>query len=143
MKLTRYGHLIIDEVGASLKKKRRRILIITKEKKEEVPLKIIRDVVIVGKVSMTSELIKTLMESGIDLLIATPFGRPIARVVGAKAGGTAENRYEQYKSLSDERGIYIAKAVILGKIRNQCSNCLLYTSPSPRDRQKSRMPSSA
>ena len=25
----------------------------------------------------------------------------------------------------------------------QCSGCLLYTSPSPRDRQKSRMPSSA
>ena len=25
----------------------------------------------------------------------------------------------------------------------QNSNCLLYTSPSPRDRQKSRMPSSA
>ena len=24
-----------------------------------------------------------------------------------------------------------------------CSTCLLYTSPSPRDRQKSRMPSSA
>ena len=24
-----------------------------------------------------------------------------------------------------------------------CGNCLLYTSPSPRDRQKSRMPSSA
>ena len=25
----------------------------------------------------------------------------------------------------------------------QCSDCLLYTSPSPRDRQKPRMPSSA
>ena len=25
----------------------------------------------------------------------------------------------------------------------QCKDCLLYTSPSPRDRQKSRMPSSA
>ena len=25
----------------------------------------------------------------------------------------------------------------------ECSRCLLYTSPSPRDRQKSRMPSSA
>ena len=24
-----------------------------------------------------------------------------------------------------------------------CETCLLYTSPSPRDRQKSRMPSSA
>ena len=32
-----------------------------------------------------------------------------------------------------------------GKIRlsNQAYDCLLYTSPSPRDRQKSRMPSSA
>ena len=30
----------------------------------------------------------------------------------------------------------------LGK-PNQLINCLLYTSPSPRDRQKSRMPSSA
>ena len=26
---------------------------------------------------------------------------------------------------------------------SQCPSCLLYTSPSPRDRQKSRMPSSA
>ena len=28
-------------------------------------------------------------------------------------------------------------------IENQSYDCLLYTSPSPRDRQKSRMPSSA
>ena len=28
-------------------------------------------------------------------------------------------------------------------IAKQCMICLLYTSPSPRDRQKSRMPSSA
>ena len=29
------------------------------------------------------------------------------------------------------------------KIRRGINSCLLYTSPSPRDRQKSRMPSSA
>jgi ElaB/YqjD/DUF883 family membrane-anchored ribosome-binding protein len=29
------------------------------------------------------------------------------------------------------------------RARRQATNCLLYTSPSPRDRQKSRMPSSA
>ena len=28
-------------------------------------------------------------------------------------------------------------------VENRLSTCLLYTSPSPRDRQKSRMPSSA
>ena len=29
------------------------------------------------------------------------------------------------------------------KVENEIKLCLLYTSPSPRDRQKSRMPSSA
>ena len=29
------------------------------------------------------------------------------------------------------------------KVNGEIQNCLLYTSPSPRDRQKSRMPSSA
>ena len=31
----------------------------------------------------------------------------------------------------------------LAEVNLQFSRCLLYTSPSPRDRQKSRMPSSA
>ena len=31
----------------------------------------------------------------------------------------------------------------LGKVGGDGYSCLLYTSPSPRDRQKSRMPSSA
>ena len=97
------------------------------DKKEEIPLKSIRDVIISGKVSITSELIKAFAESGIDLLFTTPMGKPVARVVNAKAGGTAENRYEQYKSLEDERGIKIARSVILGKIRNQMSNVRYYS----------------
>ena len=39
--------------------------------------------------------------------------------------------------------IGLDKDVILAAARSQNSSCLLYTSPSPRDRQKSRMPSSA
>ena len=34
-------------------------------------------------------------------------------------------------------------AEISEELRSSFMNCLLYTSPSPRDRQKSRMPSSA
>eukprot|EP01015_Nassula_variabilis_P005245 TRINITY_DN137_c0_g1_i11.p6 TRINITY_DN137_c0_g1~~TRINITY_DN137_c0_g1_i11.p6 ORF type:complete len:120 (+),score=13.81 TRINITY_DN137_c0_g1_i11:843-1202(+) len=34
-------------------------------------------------------------------------------------------------------------ALILGAASEEVYTCLLYTSPSPRDRQKSRMPSSA
>ena len=34
-------------------------------------------------------------------------------------------------------------ADVLNRMADDLKNCLLYTSPSPRDRQKSRMPSSA
>ena len=44
-------------------------------------------------------------------------------------------------------GIWMATGDLWGgkfpALRGQLYDCLLYTSPSPRDRQKSRMPSSA
>ena len=41
--------------------------------------------------------------------------------------------------------LYLGEGYMDGKIKihNGTITCLLYTSPSPRDRQKSRMPSSA
>ena len=43
-----------------------------------------------------------------------------------------------------ERGITIlAKNTAINWNKHRINICLLYTSPSPRDRQKSRMPSSA
>ena len=38
---------------------------------------------------------------------------------------------------------YTAEAMIAPELSDNKGTCLLYTSPSPRDRQKSRMPSSA
>ena len=42
-----------------------------------------------------------------------------------------------------EAGIDLPKVNTLITLRSELLGCLLYTSPSPRDRQKSRMPSSA
>ena len=43
-----------------------------------------------------------------------------------------------------KRGQYIRMLYCeIGRILNHLMNCLLYTSPSPRDRTRSRMPSSA
>ena len=51
-----------------------------------------------------------------------------------------------YKTLKPEKGGLFCET-IFGSLKNLSSRrykfCLLYTSPSPRDRQKSRMPSSA
>ena len=35
------------------------------------------------------------------------------------------------------------KLLVSVRLAAQCTDCLLYTSPSPRDRTRSRMPSSA
>ena len=40
-------------------------------------------------------------------------------------------------------GRYGVTTLVLDKVHDVVLICLLYTSPSPRDRQKSRMPSSA
>jgi len=125
--LTEYGHLVVDEFGVSLKKKRRRVLVITRDFKEEIPIKSIKELIIAGKANLSSELIRVLVESGVDLLFTSPTGRPIARLVGTRVGGTAKNRYEQYKSLEDDRGIQIAKSVMFGKFRNQMSNMRYYS----------------
>ena len=54
----------------------------------------------------------------------------------------------QKSKLSDRIYVEVTKARAMGEAedarkRQKFNSCLLYTSPSPRDRQKSRMPSSA
>ena len=53
--------------------------------------------------------------------------------------GIGENTDKKYMFSSDQRAEYVKNVFK----RNNNVTCLLYTSPSPRDRQKSRMPSSA
>ena len=69
-------------------------------------------------------------------------------IIVAYAGGTWKQeglKYlaEAFKLLSEE--INNIRLVIAGRLVSspEHDDCLLYTSPSPRDRQKSRMPSSA
>ena len=54
-------------------------------------------------------------------------------------------RYFRRVGLSDQELVALMGAHTLGRHNTllNMTNCLLYTSPSPRDRQKSRMPSSA
>ena len=70
-----------------------------------------------------------------DLIAAIP-PRPVrhATDLGCGPGNSTEVLLQRYTD---------AQVTALDSDPDMIDNCLLYTSPSPRDRQKSRMPSSA
>ena len=79
--------------------------------------------------------------------ILQSFGVAIQR---GKVADTPEAAHEAAVALAEETSTewFVVKAQIhaggRGKgVVTETGSCLLYTSPSPRDRQKSRMPSSA
>ena len=64
----------------------------------------------------------------------------VARIISRKYGEQVEKKGEKVNDLGEELADVLFVLVCLA---NQTGVCLLYTSPSPRDRQKCRMPSSA
>ena len=70
----------------------------------------------------------------------------IGQEIGKGRGGNAFAKREPHKGESDGLSSVFREISCYRDCRNlgaQTLSCLLYTSPSPRDRQKSRMPSSA
>ena len=72
------------------------------------------------KIFETTDYHLVFSESGEDVLLRVKLFKPDLIIAGA--------------ALSEKNGFEVCKTL---------KGCLLYTSPSPRDRQKSRMPSSA
>ena len=72
--------------------------------------------------------------------VFTRLGREIS--VAARAGADPDGNFQLRTAISKAKAAGVPAANIERAIAKGCG-CLLYTSPSPRDRQKSRMPSSA
>ena len=75
------------------------------------------------------------------LVISSITGDGLQRLTGKLADLVREAR--KVEAEADESTIVIHRPVAETVDVERIGNCLLYTSPSPRDRQKSRMPSSA
>ena len=65
---------------------------------------------------------------------------------------TAQQMFDTVLPLAGQHSVFVATAAVADwrpatlaehKIKKEGKNCLLYTSPSPRDKRQSRMPSSA
>ena len=85
------------------------------------------------------------VELPVEVQLETRVQDVTARIEQAKFTGKGDkakviNLYKKYVS---DIATVLQKTFALASMKEQSQNCLLYTSPSPRDRQKSRMPSSA
>ena len=96
-----------------------------------------------------------------DLIVAGPFELKCKKqATGSAKQVTSENVKEflasnEFAAVSQKQGCYIFglrasrgfMVWYVGKatksMKQECLTCLLYTSPSPRDKRQSRMPSSA
>ena len=104
-----------------------------------------------------SKAIEYLMHFGMSRQEATVYlrlieaGKQTGYEIARDTGISRSNVYASLAALVEKGAAYLveedAKRYIPVHVQEFCGNrirsCLLYTSPSPRDRQKSRMPSSA
>ena len=77
---------------------------------------------------------------------AAPEKCPLCKAPASKFVEVEEATADGPLVFADEHVIGVAKGCddeMIKDLNNHFMGCLLYTSPSPRDRQKSRMPSSA
>ena len=79
----------------------------------------------------TEEIVNTVKRTGATIKGPIPLPTRIERYTVLRSPHIDKKSREQFESRTHKRLIDIIEP------------CLLYTSPSPRDRQKSRMPSSA
>ena len=110
--------------------------------KEAEELAEIADNVVV-KIPMTMEgmkAVKALSEQGIDTNVTLVFSANQA-LLAAKAGAAYVSPFIGRLDDIAADGMNLVREIV--QIFDNYGICLLYTSPSPRDRQKSRMPSSA
>ena len=77
------------------------------------------------------------------LVVVIMVQNPKGGGLSSSFGGGGTQQLGGVKQTTDflDKSTWVLGGTLIGLIL--LSNCLLYTSPSPRDRQKSRMPSSA
>ena len=85
-----------------------------------------------------------LTQRSLILASASPRRRELIEQLGLTAHVKSAD-IDETPHAGEDTGDYVLRLSLdkAGKVANQISTCLLYTSPSPRDRQKARMPSSA
>lgn len=115
--------LILTERGTYLGKTSEQFRIRVPNEKDVLrPAKKVDQIIVLGRgISVSADAIQLANENNVDMLFLSYYGKPIARIIPAKLGGTVKTRREQYLAYYDERSVALAKWFVIGKLRNESS----------------------
>ncbi len=113
--------LLVEQFGCYIGKHSERIRVMHKDSQlAEMPLMNLEQILVLsGGVSLSSDAIRACAENAIPITFLSRGGRVYARVLSAEVGGTVKTRREQLLAFLDARGVHLAKAFAIGKMRNQ------------------------
>jgi hypothetical protein len=92
----------------------------TEWRERMVPMSRLRSVTVSGRgVTISSDLIASLIERGIALSFLTRRGTPVAHLSAPGLGGTVQTRRSQLAAYDSALGVQLAATFVRGKLRNQ------------------------
>lgn len=101
--------------------------------KVELPLYRISEIVVASRgVTISSDLIEECCERGIRICFLSSGGQPFAMLSSPMLTATVQTRREQMAAYGDRRGVEFARAIVIGKLRNQ-ANLLKYFGKYQKD----------
>ncbi|KAB2952695.1 CRISPR-associated endonuclease Cas1 [Heliorestis acidaminivorans] len=120
-------HIIVSRFGTSLGKKSETLVV--KEKGqviEEHPFFQVEQVTIMTSgVSISTDVINEAIKQGIEINLLDYKGVPYAKIFTPTLSATVKTRREQLLAYNDQRSVFLAKAFVQSKLKNQC-NTLKY-----------------
>ncbi len=116
-------HLFIQDYGAFVSKHQGRLRITVKgQRKLDAPLLHLETLTLADHgVSISADAIAACARYGIPIHIVDSRGDPVASLYASALIGTVKTRRAQLLAYADERGFEAARALALGKIRNQAA----------------------
>lgn len=125
--------LYVTEPGARIEKEYRRILVTNADDEVlfSVPLAHVTDVVLVGSVGATTQALLSLLEAGVSFSIISRAGRLLGRLVPPSEGNIFLRRLQYQRAADPAFCLPIAKAIALGKLKNQRTAALRLCRKNP------------
>jgi CRISPR-associated protein Cas1 len=99
----------------------------------ELPFFRISEIVVASRgVTISSDLIEECCDRGIRICFLSSGGQPFAMLSSPMLTATVQTRREQMSAYGDARGLELARAIVLGKLKNQ-ANLLKYFGKYQKD----------